>query len=343
MSATDPGLVEGLEALLAGELGEGDFACTEAGEWPAALWGSLEAGGWTKMALPERLGGAGLALPDLVALWQAAGARALPAPLVEHAVAQWLLVAAGLEPPAGPLTVAPARATQAAGRVTFEGVPFARHASHLVAELDDGVALLALAGARIERASNVADEPRDTVHGGRGDVVASATLPPDRPAVAALGALARAAQMAGALRAVLEMTVRYAGERQQFGRPIARFQAVQQQLAVLAEEAGAAAVAARLAATAHGSARATEAAAIAHWRAARAAGDGARIAHAVHAAIGVTREYPLQRFTRRLWSWREESGAGPHWAEWLGQRACAIGARRLWAWLADDAAWGMQG
>jgi acyl-CoA dehydrogenase len=39
-------------------------------------------------------------------------------------------------------------------------------------------------------------------------------------------ALGRATLMAGAVSAVAAMTLRYSGEREQFGRPIARFQAV---------------------------------------------------------------------------------------------------------------------
>ena len=56
----------------------------------------------------------------------------------------------------------------------------------------------------------------------------------------ALGAALRTNQIAGALARALEITVRYAGERVQFGRPIGKFQAVQQNLAVLAGQAAAA-------------------------------------------------------------------------------------------------------
>ena len=51
------------------------------------------------------------------------------------------------------------------------------------------------------------------------------------------GALTRAALIAGALTAMARLTVAYAGERRQFGRPIAAFQAVQQHLVAIAQEA----------------------------------------------------------------------------------------------------------
>ena len=53
----------------------------------------------------------------------------------------------------------------------------------------------------------------------------------------------RAAQMAGAMEAALGLATTYANDRVQFGRPIGKFQAIQQQLALLAEEAAAALVA----------------------------------------------------------------------------------------------------
>src|SRR3546814_9024460 len=43
-----------------------------------------------------------------------------------------------------------------------------------------------------------------------------------------------------------------------------------------------------------------------------AAGIGTDIAHQVHGAIGFTQEFALQRFTRRLWSWRSEYGEDAH-------------------------------
>ena len=50
------------------------------------------------------------------------------------------------------------------------------------------------------------------------------------------GALMRALQMVGAMERVRDLTVSYAAERRQFGQPLNRFQAVQQQLAELAGE-----------------------------------------------------------------------------------------------------------
>ena len=50
----------------------------------------------------------------------------------------------------------------------------------------------------------------------------------------------------------------------------------------------------------------------------------------MHGAIGFTREYDLQRFTRRLWCWRGEYGNERHWAEEIGSRAARAGSDGFW-------------
>jgi hypothetical protein len=130
----------------------------------------------------------------------------------------------------------------------------------------------------------------------------------------------------------------YARERVQFGRPIARFQAIQHSLASLAGEVAAAGAAADAAASAiirHGidDQRTLFTIAAAKIRAGEAAGAGAAIAHQVHGAMGFTREYSLHHSTRRLWAWRDDFGAESIWAMRLGEIAINGGARALWPTL----------
>jgi acyl-CoA dehydrogenase len=124
--------------------------------------------------------------------------------------------------------------------------------------------------------------------------------------------------------------VQYAGERVQFGRPIGRFQAVQQNLAVLAGQAAAATAAAEAAIEAAAQGLDALAIAAAKIRAGEAAGIGAAIAHQVHGAIGFTQEHSLHHATRRLWSWRDEFGSEAFWSRKLGATVAAAGADRLW-------------
>ena len=60
----------------------------------------------------------------------------------------------------------------------------------------------------------------------------------DEQALLLMGAAVRSMQMAGALEAILDLAVAYANERVAFERPIAKFQAVQHNLARLAGEVG---------------------------------------------------------------------------------------------------------
>ena len=146
----------------------------------------------------------------------------------------------------------------------------------------------------------------------------------------ALMAFARTAQIAGALDAALALSVGYVNERQQFGRPLGKFQAVQQSLANFACEAAAANCAAMGAAQALGRGPAEFEIAAAKLRANRAVEVGTTVAHQVHGAIGFTQEYALHQLTRRLWQWRSEYGNDAYWSRRLGSAVIARGAEAFW-------------
>jgi acyl-CoA dehydrogenase len=143
------------------------------------------------------------------------------------------------------------------------------------------------------------------------------TLPRD------LGAVVTAAQMVGALERTLEMTVAFANQRVQFGRPIGKFQAIQHQLAVMAEQVAAARMAAQIGCEAEGALPDSLRAAVAKSRASEAAAIVAPLAHAIHGAIGITAELDLQLFTRRLHQWRADFGSETHWNRVLGRAVLA--------------------
>jgi acyl-CoA dehydrogenase len=138
--------------------------------------------------------------------------------------------------------------------------------------------------------------------------------------------------IAGALRAVTAMTTQYAQERKQFGRAIGKFQAIQQNLAVLASQSASASAAADMAAeaVADWGPGLTLAVAAAKVRCGEAAGQAAALAHQIHGAIGFTQEYRLHHYTRRLLAWRNEYGRESEWARLLGSHLIAAGAEGLW-------------
>jgi acyl-CoA dehydrogenase len=321
----------------------------EKGAWPETLWRALEEGGLTLPLLPESAGGAGGTWADAYVVVRAAGKHTAPVPLAETVVGGWLLGEAGLAAPLGPLTVAPVRegerlrlaraggAWRLTGTVT--GVPWGAAAGHVVAavESDDGpmLALVGRGAGRVIADRNLAREPRDTLVFDAAAVLSAAPAGPraTASAVIALGAMVRAAQMAGALESLLEQSVRYVTERKQFGRPIGTFQAIQHNLAILAGHVAAAGIAADHAFHAADRGEATFEIAVAKVRAGEAAGVGAGLAHQAHGAIGFTYEHSLHFATRRLWSWRAEFGSESRWAQHLGRAVAARGADRLWTEL----------
>ncbi|MGB7405318.1 MAG: acyl-CoA dehydrogenase family protein [Pacificimonas sp.] len=151
-----------------------------------------------------------------------------------------------------------------------------------------------------------------------------------------VAAFARTSLAAGALDRVTAMSVEHANLREQFARPLAKFQAVQQALALLASGAAAANAAGRGAAAAldwHGgnADAASYEIAAAKLRANAAMATGAALAHQAHGAIGFTADHDLHRFTGALMRWREEGGNDRYWAGRLGAMIAARGADRYWS------------
>jgi acyl-CoA dehydrogenase len=223
----------------------------------SVIWSGIEESGFLDALVPEEKGGAGLSLPDIFPLVLVLGAHGVPLPVAETMVARSLLARAGIEAPAGPITLT-----------------------------DDQTAL-------------------------------SAIIRPEggfRP----IAAIVKAALIAGAANRVLTMTVDYANQRIQFGKPIGKQQALQQSMAVMAEQCVAARIAAEMGFS-RGLPPAPGAAATAKFIASSAAASIAAAAHAVHGAIGISEEYDLQLLTRRLHEWRLAEGSESYWAARMGE------------------------
>ena len=300
------------------------------GAWPQRLWQTFDVTGYAQAALPDEAGGVGLAAG--LAVLRAAGRHAVPIPVAETLIGNLVCQMAGVEAPPGPLTIcAPPTGTLAAQpevqdegqTATLQRVPWARFAS-LLAIGARGKGLAFFKPIDVIEGVNLAGEPRDdvTLAGPPDRFVA---LPPEVDGFA-LMALARAAQLRGAMEQVLDMSLRYAQERVQFGRPLARFQAIQHHLAEMAGEAAASGAAVDAAAQSG----TPFAFAAAKARASQAAGTVARLAHQVHGAIGYTQEHDLHIWTKRLWAWRDEFGNEAHWWQVLGAETAQGGGAALW-------------
>ncbi|MEC7204841.1 MAG: acyl-CoA dehydrogenase family protein [Pseudomonadota bacterium] len=321
--------------------------------WKEPLWSALEEAGLTAGFVSEELGGAGIEISDAFEILRVAGKFAVPTPLAETMLAGWLLSQGEIGFPGGRLSVAPVREKDRLSidnnntlTGTARSVPFAREADSfaVVARRGDEVviALVDAASCQIANGLSLADDAKDevTLDGVVASEVGRAPDEFNEDALFMMGALARSCEMAGALEAMLEISVTYSQDRVAFERPISKFQAVQHNLARLAGEAAAAVCAAGSAADALQRSGSFDEdvffeIASAKIRVGEAAGEGAGIAHQVHGAIGFTMEHILHRYSRRVWSWRDEFGSESIWAVRLGEAVAAKGSDALWATLAS--------
>lgn len=326
-----------------------DRAEREQGRLPA-LWDAITGSGLHLAGVPEEHGGMGGDLEDAMAVMRLSGAFAAPCPLAESWLAAMALAecsvavapgwgAIAIDPHATPL----ARRNDLEWRVTGEvrGVPYAEQTDQLVVAVlcDNSPRLLRHEGPLPEgdAGRTLPGAPcRDLIFNTHA-YPRSAMLRPNSPDVFEnlfrLGALCRSFQMAGALETVLRMCVEHANVRVQFGKPIAQFQAVRQQIAALAGQSAAASRAADLTLEAVMRGGGENEIAAAKARIGEAAGIAAAIAHQVHGAMGITYEHALHQYTRRLWAWRDDFGNERYWQRKLGASISVRGADNLWAFL----------
>jgi acyl-CoA dehydrogenase len=288
----------------------------EGGASPQPLAAAIADAGFHELMATETQGGGGAGWREFFDVVTLCGSYAVPLPLVQTLGAR-AIASNPQDLPAGLITFAPSLAHGLDGSLHALNVPAARTASHVIAA--DGETLVLL---------SVSDANRlpSGVHGSMSASLcwkegAGKPLPTqvDPVQFQALGALLHAGLLAGAAKRSFDLTMTYANDRTQFGKPIGKFQAIQHQLSVMAEHVAAGHMAAE-AAFACGSGLPTVAAcAVAKARTSEAAQLVASIAHAVHGAIGVTDEYDLQLYTRRLHEWRTAHGSEAYWHRQLGR------------------------
>ena len=290
----------------------------------AALWQELQESGFADALVPADHDGAGLGLADAYAVAQAAGRHVLPLPLAQTMALRAALATAGLTVPAGAMTIAATTAVMDDGAIVSHGMPFGLTAQWVLVVTTEGHSLLPLVSATRDRSGGHGSLDADV----RWDRRPADAI--DLPAQSvggvdwrATGAALTAALMAGAMTRLTEMTITYANDRTQFGKPIGKLQAIQQQLSVMAEQSFAARTAAQIGLSGDGWQVDPLRAAVGKVRAAEAAVTVAAVAQAVHGAVGVTEEFDLQMLTRRVHEWRAHYGSESYWAQRLGATVVA--------------------
>lgn len=336
MSETTTLLRDAAHRLFAEHVTPQVLTAAEQGISANGLWDAIDEAGFldvlvdSETPMAERTSHAG-------ALLKVASRHLAPVPLAETIAVRKLLASRDIDIPPGPLSFGlidghtHVHGDHSHAQGVAHRIPYARVATSLLLAPANGADAVLIASRRgkLSEGKNIAGEPRD-------DVVlkdtAGATVPNvSGDTLQAIGAALRAAQIAGVLERILLQTIEYARTRVQFGKPIAAFQAIQQQLAVLAGQVAAAGMAADTAiADLASPERLSRSAAFAKIRCGEAAGISASIAHQVHGAIGITYEHSLHFATRRLWSWRAEFGSESYWAERIGDATADAGQEAFW-------------
>jgi len=322
---------EAIEAILVDQCTPAAIRAIENGGSPAALWRALADNGFLELMASEAAGGAGLELDAIFPIFVAFGRHALPVPAAQSIAARALLrdVAA----PPGMVTLAGHARREAHGCVSAAHVAFGTIADHALANVDGALVLLDCAKA--ER----------TPTGVRGSQAAALRWPREAigvpvgdngSEVAVFGAALHAAAMAGAMERLFAMTLGYCNDRVQFGKAIGKFQSIQHQLSVMAEHVACAGVAAELAFEAGARIPALLAAATAKARTSASVPLVASTAHALHGAIGVTEEFDLQLYSRRLHEWRMADGSEAWWNRIVGEAVLGHGAPSVLQFVMEE-------
>jgi acyl-CoA dehydrogenase len=305
------------------------------GELPN-YWAHLADAGLPLIGVPEDRGGSGGTVADLVTVCYALGRHGLSAPLLHSATAAWVLSQGS---PVKPLLRSIAWATQEDGYLTAR-MPWGRHAEELVLVAGPRAFPVPARDAEVtERGLNLAGEPVDTVRISTATVSSGSAAPGEAVAVPADHLRARldllqAAAITGVADGAVTLTRGYVANRHQFDAPLLAIPAVAagvaRMRAALIQSDAALARATDTALAAPETAGAGWSAAIGRVIAAQAATDIARISHQLHGAIGITAEYPLARYTTRLWAWRDAEVSAQEHAAHLGRLAAAGGEASLW-------------
>lgn len=309
------------------------------------VWPTLVELGWPLVGIREDRGGSGGEFDDLAAVIAAVGRHTVAVPLLEHSLASWAITEAGDQAPSGVVTATvegsivageDSDTTTVSGRLTSVG--WFESAEQLVTPVtlpsgDEVLAVISTTASGITRRDehNLGGEPRSVL---TLDATPARLLRtgPSADALRQRAGLLSTVAMLGAMETAYELTRVHVRTREQFGRELAKFQVVSSALAEMSSELTLVRGVVDAAIKAYGSGAPAAALAIASSRvlATSVSDTISHHAHHLHGAMGITREYPLHKATRRVWSWRDEWGSARRWRSQLGRHAVGTGPEALW-------------
>lgn len=279
---------------------------------PEGAWKALGQAGMLTLAVPVTLGGEGLGPLEVAVLLREVGRHAAMIPALSHLAtgvlpaAKWgtpdlftgdHFLSAALNERSNPMPAWP-RTTFERGVLNGEkvGVPYADTAYRILVPVTDGIAVVDPALAKLERTPTSSGTPEFTVtfH----DSPVSAFWQADIGELYQLAIVGACAMADGLLAGALDLTTKHIGTREQFGKPLATFQAVAGQIADVYIASRTLHLASLSAAWRLGTGRdaASDVDVAATWLAQEAM-TAMRTCHHLHGGIGLDITYPLHRYT----------------------------------------------
>ncbi len=294
-----------------------------------AYWVALVENGLNLAWVSEEAGGFGGTLPEVAgAIWNMTPS---PIPFVETVVANKLLEYAGLNVIQGSASFAIGSSAAA------HSVPMGNAVDDIIL-FDEAAQVIShykQADLSAQSTSHLSPDQDINVDFALAKPIDSKKTNLSLRAVEAIILTLCAVQMAAAMDGALALSIDYVSTREQFGRPLSKFQAIQHQLAIAASESAAAVMAASQACAALEEQAANPELA---WHETVIA--KVQIGHSiecvttafqqVHGAMGYTMEYDLHHYTRRLWAWRDALGNEHIWAQKLGEELATKNSDQLW-------------
>ena len=324
----------------------------EKGHFPEDLWQQNIDLGFTTLFCKEDFGGIEAPWVDAYPVFYHLGYHQVPLPIAETAIANFILSAANSAYVTDrPIAIATIDQPQTlkmddSNRLIGEikNIKWARYSGYLLITINPRQFVLVdlkTEGVKIIEDVDTSQMPADTVQFTQAaikEVIQNPFSNLEDP-IKVFGAAARSVMIVGALEFALDQSVQYAKDRIQFGKPIGKNQALQQQLALMAGDVAISRASAFMACKDLPDVNqliapsAEFSVAAAKVCTGDAVTNGTSIAHQVHGAIGFTYEHSLNFATRRLWAWRSDFGNASQWARKIGQAFAQQPGEEFWPTL----------
>ena len=292
--------------------------------------------GLAGIGIAEERGGSGGSLPDLMVVIRELARAGIGTPIVEASTAAYAI---GQVPTDTFDIIAVERDLLFASdtlTASFIGVPFAADGRRLAIVTASSILAVPLVqnGVTVEAGRDIAELPRGSIHLENASF-ATASAGPAAPEVIDRLAVARSSALIGSAWGAYELTRDYVTQRQQFGAPLIKIPAVSSALAQMVVRIRFAQSALDRAVSLSANAaippvQRSGAVAAARIASADTATLVARSAHQLHGAVGFTDEYPLHRYTKKLWAWRDADESQRAHCARLGATVRMAGEIALW-------------